>query len=50
MLIVQMLSGNEKDRYLERVLASASKFADKILFLDDHSADGSAEWQNHSLR
>jgi glycosyltransferase involved in cell wall biosynthesis len=42
-LYVQMMIGNEEGRYLERVLKSASEYADKILVLDDCSTDKTAE-------
>jgi glycosyltransferase involved in cell wall biosynthesis len=42
-VIVQLMVRNEADRYLARVLDNASKFADKIIVLDDHSTDKTEE-------
>lgn len=42
-IIAQLMVKNEADRYLKRVLDNVSKFADKILVLDDRSTDKTEE-------
>lgn len=42
-LVVQMICRNEEKRYLKKILASVSEYADKIVVIDDASTDRTPE-------
>jgi len=42
-LVAMMLTHNEKDRYLDRVVENTLLFCDEIVMLDDHSTDGTLD-------